>query len=47
MSFGVGLSMAVTPRLSATLGLDSHEPRLGGGGREAVRAVGLGLQYRY
>ncbi|HYD75451.1 hypothetical protein [Ramlibacter sp.] len=47
LSFGAGLSMAVTPRLSATLGLDSHELRLGAGGREAVRAVGLGLQYRY
>ena len=47
VSFGAGVSMAVTPRLSATLGLDSHELRLGGGGREAVRAVGLGLQYRY
>lgn len=47
LSFGAGLSMAVTPRLSATLGLDSHELRLGAGGHEAVRAVGLGLQYRY
>ena len=47
LSFGAGLSMDVTPRLSATLGLDSHELRLGAGGREAVRAVGLGLQYRY
>lgn len=47
VSFGAGLSMAVTPRLSATVGLDSHELRLGGGGRDAVRAVGLGLQYRY
>lgn len=47
VSFGAGVSMAVTPRLSATLGLDGHELRLGGGGHEAVRAVGLGLQYRY
>ncbi|WP_332813499.1 outer membrane protein [Ramlibacter sp.] len=47
VSFGAGVSMAVTPRLSATLGLDSHELRLGGGEREAVRALGLGLQYRY
>ncbi|WBY03432.1 hypothetical protein PE066_07845 [Ramlibacter tataouinensis] len=47
LSFGAGLSMAVTPGLSATLGWDSHDLRLGGGGRESVRALGLGLQYRY
>lgn len=47
LSFGAGLSMAVTPSLSATLGWDSHDLRLGSGGRESVRALGLGLQYRY
>jgi hypothetical protein len=46
-SFGAGLAYEVTPRLSATLGWDSHELRLGGGGRDAFRATSLGLQYRY
>ena len=48
MSFGAGLSMTVTPRLSASFGFDSHELRLGSGGpRDPVRATSLGLQYRY
>jgi hypothetical protein len=47
LSFGAGLSMDFTPRLSATLGWDSHDLRLGGGQREPVRATSLGLQYRY
>ena len=45
MSFGAGLSMDLTPRLSATLGFDSHDLRLGGG--RDFRATSLGLQYRY
>lgn len=48
MSYGAGLSMTVTPRLSASFGFDSHELRLGSGGpRDPVRATSLGLQYRY
>jgi hypothetical protein len=47
VSFGAGVSMEVTPRLSATFGWDSHELRLGGGARDAFRATSLGLQYRY
>lgn len=48
MSFGAGLSMTVTPRLSASFGFDSHELRLGNGGpRDPVRATSMGLQYRY
>lgn len=47
LSFGAGISYDVTPKLSATFGWDSHELRLGGGSRDAVRATSLGLQYRY
>lgn len=48
LSFGAGLSMAVTPRLSASFGFDSHELRLGSTGpRDPVRSTSLGLQYRY
>lgn len=47
LSFGAGVSMALTPRLSATLGWDSHDLRLGPSPRENVRATSLGLQYRY
>jgi hypothetical protein len=46
-SFGAGVSMDFTPRLSATLGWDSHDLRLGSGQRDPVRATSLGLQYRY
>lgn len=47
LSFGAGVSMEVTPRLSATLGWDSYETRFGGPARDLVRATSLGLQYRY
>ena len=46
LSYGAGLSLAFTPRLSATLGWDSHDFRFGGGLRD-VRSTSLGLQYRY
>jgi hypothetical protein len=48
LSYGAGLSMNVTPRLSASFGFDSHELRLGSTGpRDPVRSTSLGLQYRY
>lgn len=47
LSYGGGLSYDLTPRLSATLGWDSHDFRFAGGGRDPVRATSLGLQYRY
>jgi OmpA-OmpF porin, OOP family len=47
MSYGAGLSYAITPRLSATLEWDSNDFRLPGNGREPVRSTSLGLQYRY
>ena len=48
MSYGAGLSMTVTSRLSASFGFDSHELRLGSSGpRDPVRSTSLGLQYRY
>jgi OmpA-OmpF porin, OOP family len=46
LSYGAGLSFAVTPRLSATLEWDSNDFRFPGAGRE-VRSTSLGLQYRY
>lgn len=46
LSYGAGLSMDLSPRLSATLGWDSHEFRFSSGLRD-VRATSLGLQYRY
>jgi OOP family OmpA-OmpF porin len=46
LSYGAGLSLDFTPQLSATLGWDSHDLRLGGV-RDGFRATSLGLQYRY
>ena len=46
LSFGAGISMDFTPRLSATFGWDSYDLRLGGP-RENLRSTSLGLQYRY
>lgn len=47
LSYGAGVSYDLTPRLSATLGWESHDFRFAGSGREPVRATSLGLQYRY
>jgi OOP family OmpA-OmpF porin len=47
LSYGAGVSYDFTPQLSATLGLDSHDFRFAGIGREPVRATHLGLQYKY
>jgi len=47
LSLGAGVSYDFTPRLSATLALDSHDFRFAGGGRDPVRSASLGLQYRY
>ncbi|HYF19269.1 MAG TPA: hypothetical protein VEA40_15490 [Ramlibacter sp.] len=47
LSFGAGISYSLTPQLSATIGWDSHDLRQGSGGRDALRATSLGLQYRY
>jgi OOP family OmpA-OmpF porin len=47
LSFGAGVSMDFTPRLSGSFGFDSHELRLGGGPRDPVRSTSLGLQFRY
>lgn len=48
MSFGAGVSLDFSPRLSATFGWDSYDLRGGSfGGRESLRATSLGLQYRY
>lgn len=46
LSFGAGVSMDLTPRLSATFGFDSYDLRLSGSPRE-LRSTSLGLQYRY
>ncbi|TFZ07412.1 hypothetical protein EZ313_12665 [Ramlibacter henchirensis] len=45
-SFGAGLSMEISQGLSATLGWDSHEMRLGGS-RDGFHSTSIGLQYRY
>lgn len=45
LTYGAGVSYDFSPRLSATLGWDSHDFRLSG--RDPVRATSLGLQYRY
>ncbi len=47
LSFGAGVSMDVTRRLSATLGWDSYETKFNGPSRDLVRATNLGLQYKY
>ena len=47
LSYGAGVSYDFTPRLSATLGWDSHEFRFAGSGRDPVRSTSLGLQYKY
>ena len=47
LSYGAGVSFALTPRLSATLEWDSNDFRFPGSGREPVRSTNLGLQYRY
>jgi len=47
LSYGAGVSYDFTPRLSATLELDSNDFRFSGVGRDPVRSTSLGLQYRY
>ena len=47
LSIGAGVSYDFTPRLSATLGWDSHDFHFSGNGRDPVRSTSLGLQYRY
>ncbi len=47
LSYGAGVSYDFTPQLSATLGVDSHDFRFAGGGRDPVRSTSLGLQYKY
>lgn len=44
-TYGAGVSYDFSPRLSATLGWDSHDFRFSG--RDPVRATSVGLQYRY
>jgi OOP family OmpA-OmpF porin len=47
LSYGAGVSVDFTPRLSARLEWDSNDFRFAGGGRDPVRSTSLGLQYRY
>jgi OmpA-OmpF porin, OOP family len=47
LSYGAGVSYDFTPRLSATLGWDSHDFHFAGSGRDPVRSTSLGLQYKY
>jgi OOP family OmpA-OmpF porin len=47
LSYGAGVSYEFTPRLSATLGWDSHDFMFAGSGRDPVRSTSLGLQFKY
>ena len=47
LSYGAGVSYDFTPQLSATFGIDSHDFRFAGSGRDPVRSTNLGLQYKY
>ena len=44
LSFGAGLSWAISPRASATVAWDTYDLR---GGSAPVRSTSLGLQWRY
>jgi OmpA-OmpF porin, OOP family len=46
-SYGGGVSLDFTPRLSATFELESSDFRFAGTGRDPVRSASLGLRYRY
>jgi OmpA-OmpF porin, OOP family len=47
ISYGGGVSLDFTPRLSGTFELESSDFRFAGSGREPVRSANLGLRYRY
>jgi OmpA-OmpF porin, OOP family len=47
LSYGGGVSMDFTPRLSASFELESSDFRFAGTGRDPVRSASLGLRYRY
>lgn len=47
LSYGAGVSVSFTPRLSATLEFESNDFRFAGSAGDPVRSTSLGLQYRY
>jgi OmpA-OmpF porin, OOP family len=47
LSYGAGVSLAFTPRLSATLEFESNDFRFAGSAGDPVRSTSLGLRYRY
>jgi opacity protein-like surface antigen len=47
LAWGGGVSYAITPRLSATIEMDSRDYRFSSGARDPVRSTSLGLQWRY
>jgi OmpA-OmpF porin, OOP family len=47
LSYGGGLSLDLSPRLSATLEWDSNDFRFAGTGRDPVRSTSLGLKFKY
>lgn len=47
LSYGAGVSFALTPRLSATLEWDNNDLRFPSTTQEPVRSTSLGLRYRY
>ncbi len=46
VSYGAGVSWALSPHATATLGWESYDFRFAGG-RDPVRTTSLGLQWRY
>lgn len=47
LSYGGGLSLDLSSRLSATLEWDSNDFRFAGSGRDPVRSTSLGLKFKY
>ena len=46
-SYGMGVSFELSPRASASFGVDSYDIRTSTGDSRDVRAASLGLQWRY
>jgi OmpA-OmpF porin, OOP family len=47
VSYGMGFSWELSPRASASLGVDTYDFRTATGDSRDVRATSLGLQWRY
>lgn len=47
LTYGGGLSLDLSPRLSASLEWENNDFRFAGSGREPVRSTSLGLRFKY